>query len=146
EATGLENIVRLGPCRVGVMTVVLVLALFTAGREAPALEKARPMRALGGDLGPAPRAASGIKTLDPNLLPASSLTRTRLAVLGLFSLIRSPRHFEALPAGAPDTAALWSGHDATATWIGHSTVLVQLDGLNILTDPNWSSRTGPLSG
>lgn len=32
----------------------------------------------------------------------------------------------------------------TATWIGHSTVLVQLGGLNILTDPIWSQRASPL--
>ena len=29
------------------------------------------------------------------------------------------------------------------TWIGHATVLVQAGGLNILTDPVWSDRTGP---
>jgi N-acyl-phosphatidylethanolamine-hydrolysing phospholipase D len=32
----------------------------------------------------------------------------------------------------------------TATWIGHSTVLVQLGGLNVLTDPIWSERASPL--
>lgn len=30
------------------------------------------------------------------------------------------------------------------TWIGHATVLVQTQGLNILTDPIWSDRAGPL--
>lgn len=30
------------------------------------------------------------------------------------------------------------------TWIGHSTVLVQAGGLNILTDPIWARRSGPL--
>jgi L-ascorbate metabolism protein UlaG (beta-lactamase superfamily) len=30
-----------------------------------------------------------------------------------------------------------------ATWVGHATVLVQTPGLNILTDPIWSDRTGP---
>ena len=34
----------------------------------------------------------------------------------------------------------------TATWIGHSTVLVQLGGLNILTDPVWSKRASPFRG
>ena len=32
------------------------------------------------------------------------------------------------------------------TWVGHSTVLVQLDGVNFLTDPTWASRTGPFNG
>jgi L-ascorbate metabolism protein UlaG (beta-lactamase superfamily) len=31
------------------------------------------------------------------------------------------------------------------TWIGHSTVLVQTGGLNILTDPIWSERASPFS-
>lgn len=30
----------------------------------------------------------------------------------------------------------------TATWIGHATVLIQISGLNILTDPNFSSSLG----
>ena len=38
------------------------------------------------------------------------------------------------------------GSDALrVTFINHSTVLVQVDGLNILTDPIWSMRAGPLS-
>ncbi|MDQ3696410.1 MAG: MBL fold metallo-hydrolase [Gemmatimonadota bacterium] len=32
----------------------------------------------------------------------------------------------------------------TVTWIGHSTVLVQAGGRNILTDPVWSRRASPL--
>ena len=33
---------------------------------------------------------------------------------------------------------------ATLTWIGHATVLLQLDGKNILTDPHFSRRTAPV--
>jgi N-acyl-phosphatidylethanolamine-hydrolysing phospholipase D len=33
----------------------------------------------------------------------------------------------------------------TITWIGHSTFLVQIDGLNIVTDPHWGERTSPVS-
>jgi N-acyl-phosphatidylethanolamine-hydrolysing phospholipase D len=32
----------------------------------------------------------------------------------------------------------------TITWIGHATFLVQLGGVNFLTDPIWSQRTSPL--
>lgn len=32
----------------------------------------------------------------------------------------------------------------TVTWVGHSSLLVQLGGLNILTDPMWSERASPL--
>lgn len=31
----------------------------------------------------------------------------------------------------------------TVTWIGHATVLVQMDGLTFLTDPIWSERASP---
>ncbi|WP_026694012.1 MBL fold metallo-hydrolase [Peribacillus kribbensis] len=31
---------------------------------------------------------------------------------------------------------------ASVTWIGHSTFLIQMDGLNILTDPVWARRMG----
>jgi N-acyl-phosphatidylethanolamine-hydrolysing phospholipase D len=33
----------------------------------------------------------------------------------------------------------------TLTWIGHATFLVQLDGLNVLTDPQFSERASPFS-
>lgn len=33
----------------------------------------------------------------------------------------------------------------TATWVGHTSVFLQLDGLNLLTDPIWSERASPLS-
>lgn len=32
----------------------------------------------------------------------------------------------------------------TVTWVGHATVLLQLGGLNILTDPMWGERASPL--
>jgi len=35
--------------------------------------------------------------------------------------------------------------ELAVTWIGHSTVLVQIGGLNLLTDPVWADRASPLS-
>jgi len=35
------------------------------------------------------------------------------------------------------------GGEMRVTWIGHATVLVQADGVNILTDPVWSDTVGP---
>jgi L-ascorbate metabolism protein UlaG (beta-lactamase superfamily) len=44
-----------------------------------------------------------------------------------------------------DGAELRANHaKPTLTWIGHSTFLVQVNGLNILTDPNWSDRASPV--
>lgn len=42
-------------------------------------------------------------------------------------------------------AARVDGDAMVATWIGHATVLVQTQGLNILTDPIWSERAGPFN-
>ncbi len=35
--------------------------------------------------------------------------------------------------------------EPTVTWVGHSTLLIQLDGITILTDPQWSDRASPVS-
>jgi N-acyl-phosphatidylethanolamine-hydrolysing phospholipase D len=32
----------------------------------------------------------------------------------------------------------------TVTWVGHASLLIQLNGLNILTDPMWSARASPV--
>ena len=41
----------------------------------------------------------------------------------------------------PDRAARG---DLVVTWLGHSTTLLQLGGLNILTDPVWAERASPV--
>jgi len=35
-------------------------------------------------------------------------------------------------------------HEVAITWIGHSTVLIQIGGLNVLTDPMWANRASPM--
>ncbi len=35
------------------------------------------------------------------------------------------------------------GGEMLVTWVGHATLLVQADGMNILTDPVWSESAGP---
>lgn len=52
-------------------------------------------------------------------------------------------HFEKV---INDGSLLRANHkDFTVTWIGHSTVLIQVDGVNILTDPIWSDRASPVT-
>jgi L-ascorbate metabolism protein UlaG (beta-lactamase superfamily) len=38
--------------------------------------------------------------------------------------------------------AIWSSEGVHAAWIGHSTVLIRVDGFTILTDPVFSTRVG----
>ena len=51
-------------------------------------------------------------------------------------------HFEVVPN---DGGLLRENTDKVSiTWVGHSTLLIQIDGLNILTDPIWSDRCSPV--
>ena len=98
------------------------------------------------DLPRAPRRHGTYRNLDPEFRAASNWTRLRVYLLGLASLVRQPP-FKALSLAKPDIRRLWQNHhDPTVTWIGHSTLLVQFDGVNFLTDPVWNDRVGPFSG
>lgn len=51
------------------------------------------------------------------------------------------------PLPALDPREAWRrppGSGLRATWLGHSTVLVEIDGLRVLTDPVWGRRASPL--
>lgn len=54
------------------------------------------------------------------------------------------------PTSLPLTAtgATWNGaasDGARVTWLGHSTLLIEVDGARVLTDPIWSERASPSS-
>ncbi len=50
-----------------------------------------------------------------------------------------------LPSVPPEPNSIANPADAQVTWIGHSTFLLQVDGLNFLTDPIFSERASPVS-
>lgn len=50
------------------------------------------------------------------------------------------------PLPSTDPRAAWQRKPQTglrATWLGHSTVLIEIDGLRVLTDPVWGLRASP---
>jgi L-ascorbate metabolism protein UlaG (beta-lactamase superfamily) len=52
---------------------------------------------------------------------------------------------ERVPRTRPDAAALRQPtRDATVTWLGHSTALWQVNGLNLITDPHLGPRASPV--
>jgi N-acyl-phosphatidylethanolamine-hydrolysing phospholipase D len=58
--------------------------------------------------------------------------------------IRGPESYN-FPLAKNNPDFLRNNHDKiTLTWIGHATVLLQIAGNNILTDPHFSERTSPI--
>jgi N-acyl-phosphatidylethanolamine-hydrolysing phospholipase D len=89
--------------------------------------------------------AGGFRNTDPDFHRPSSWTRWSFVVRRLWASSTAPRAFDA-PRVANDGATLRGGLvNPSITWIGHSTLLVQVDGLNVLTDPQWGARASPLS-
>lgn len=61
-------------------------------------------------------------------------------------LPKPPRNGYRFPLTKPDVAWLKANRsETTATWIGHATVLMQMAGVNILTDPHLTERASPVS-
>ena len=148
ERKGAKGGVSTHPSFTGPMICALGLALCLLG-----LAPSTPWAEHGDDTRPsefqrAPRSKSGTyQNLDPDFRPASNWTRLRVYLFDLAARVTGDHPFHALPVAVPDLAALRDNHgQPTVTWIGHSTVLVQLDGVAFLTDPTWNDRVGPFSG
>lgn len=61
-------------------------------------------------------------------------------------LPRPPANGYRFPVDTPDVGWIQANRTMpSATWIGHATMLVQLGGVNVLTDPVWSERASPVS-
>ena len=94
---------------------------------------------------PAHHVQAGFRNLDPNFARPSGWTRWAFILRRSVQGLTSPRAFDA-PRMANDGAALRAQPPPSAiTWVGHATLLVQVDGLSVLTDPQWSGRAGPTS-
>ena len=130
------------------ISLAALACAYSAGDSAPAAEPSvsDPAVLKVAGLVVAPRGSHTFKNLDPAYKRASYFARLHSLFIGGTWLVPE-RRVSPLPAAVPDLTGLRSNHhDATVTWIGHSTVLVQLDGVNILTDPTWAGRSGPFSG
>jgi L-ascorbate metabolism protein UlaG (beta-lactamase superfamily) len=69
--------------------------------------------------------------------------RTRLIARRIFGDSSQPAWPDHVAVRPSKPAPRVEGEAMRVTWIGHATVLVQADGLNILTDPVWSNHAGP---
>ncbi|PYN86860.1 MAG: metallohydrolase [Candidatus Rokuibacteriota bacterium] len=135
-----------GVARQALLFVVLALLVGASEALPQPVPAAIPAPAVGGGLSAAPRVGSTFRNLDPSYHRASLWARARSLIVGGTWLV-GERRVVPLPIVHPDLTALRANSSrATATWIGHATVLVQLDGVNFLTDPIWASRSGPFGG
>ncbi len=120
------------PRAAALFPLLLLAACASAGSEPLA---GRPVHHVEG----------GFRNPDPAFVRASGWTRWSFIFRRAAQSLTSSRSFDA-PRVANDGAALRSNpHRPAITWIGHATLLVQVDGLNLLTDPQWSERAGPTS-
>ena len=133
---GSDNDVKFRSFLLLLLGLVLVATAPVVHAEGPAVSK------LAESLRPAWHIAHGFRNLSPTYdYPLGE--RVKRLLLG--TLHGYP------PRGPVPTPVVNHGEEVranttrpTLTWIGHATFLVQLDGLNILTDPNWSDRASPL--
>lgn len=93
---------------------------------------------------PSHHVEGGFRNPNPQFRQAEGWTRTSFLLRRLWASLVAARSFEA-PRAAADRVSLASNPAPTVTWVGHATMLVQLEGVNLLTDPHWSSRASPLS-
>ena len=85
------------------------------------------------------------RNINPAFVEPTEWQRMKFIASRIWSTTLHPRE-SPLVAMENDGAMLRSNEATpTATWIGHATILIQLDGLNILTDPHWSDRASPVS-
>ena len=99
--------------------------------------------------GPPHHVQGGFRNTNPEFRRPEGWTRARFLLNRAWANTFDSRSFEA-PRVANDGVALRSGAGPgnpgpTITWVGHSTLLVQLEGVTLLTDPQWSERASPLS-
>jgi N-acyl-phosphatidylethanolamine-hydrolysing phospholipase D len=127
----------MSPSKLALTVSLLGLAVATSPGAAPPSEP----------IGPAPRTSDGRFTN-----PGGTLSHGGLGVRLSFFVRRLAGAFQERP-GAPgrvpnDGAFLRENarHSVpTLTWIGHATLLVQMDHISFLTDPIWSDTASPVS-
>ena len=94
---------------------------------------------------PAHHRERGFANPNPSFTRPPFWTRMTFFATRMFETTFMPKS-ASFPVVANDGAALRAnGAAPLVTWVGHATLLVQLDGLNVLTDPQWSERASPLS-
>jgi L-ascorbate metabolism protein UlaG (beta-lactamase superfamily) len=95
---------------------------------------------------PAHHRTRGFVNSNPAFERPGFWTVQRFRLSRVIEAVAGRRPVPAFPRVDNDGRALRDNATApTVTWIGHASFLLQLDGLNVLTDPQWSERASPLT-
>jgi L-ascorbate metabolism protein UlaG (beta-lactamase superfamily) len=87
----------------------------------------------------------GFRNLNPDYVRPGAGTRWWFFLRRALASTFAPKRAD-LAGVASDGRRLRDNRgEATVTWVGHATLLVQIDGLNVLTDPQWSPRASPVA-
>lgn len=81
-------------------------------------------------------------------LVSGEVPRVSMASAMLDMAKRDPRRTPARPFPVENPQPAWAGQADTGlrvTWLGHSTTLIEMDGVRVLTDPVWAQRASPFS-
>ncbi len=92
-----------------------------------------------------PRFADGVFRNTARVAPGLK-KGTAAPTIGEF-LFGGARRTPPAPLPSADPRGAWLHPPETglrATWLGHSTVLIEIDGLRVLTDPVWGDRASPV--
>ncbi|MBW7889042.1 MAG: MBL fold metallo-hydrolase [Bacteroidetes bacterium] len=109
----------------------------------PFMASAIELFAQAGRRLPAHHTEDGFRNIDPNFEERSFTEMAPWVISHLTDLFsRAPK--VDIPREYNDGSIYSLSKPYTVTWIGHSTVLIQMEGKNILTDPVWAENAGPL--
>src|SRR5450759_1103492 len=86
---------------------------------------------------------AGFRNTDPNFEEVAFTKMAPWVIGKLGSFLSKPT--ADIPGMYNDGGLLKQNKQYTITWVGHSTCFIQFEGLNILTDPVWSDKVGPVS-
>jgi N-acyl-phosphatidylethanolamine-hydrolysing phospholipase D len=94
---------------------------------------------------PAHHLEHGFRNLNPEYRRPNVWVRWGFFLRRIWATTFHPRAAHLDRVTNDGTALRANRTEPSVTWIGHSTLLIQVDGVNVLTDPQWSSRASPLS-
>lgn len=128
----------------GVVTLLLGVSLLTACKTAE-IDEHSAAREPAKDR-PAHHTDDGFRNLYAESVEKGPISFLKMKLFGDMPFSDQASEAHKVPVAEPDIAGLQQPEDAPqVTWLGHSSFLLQYQGINILTDPILSNRASPVS-